>query len=113
MAKAMSVQVKECQLRSQPTFLGKIVTNLELQAKKEAVRVYEPLALSRNSSKELYESFNRALCYFYEGNMKQALAEFSKTADQDNAAKSYVLKCREFIDRLPEPWAGVWELDSK
>ena len=89
------------------------LAKLRVVGKKEAVRVYEPLALSRNSSEELYESFNRALCYFYEGNMKQALAEFSKTADQDNAAKSYVLKCREFIDRLPEPWAGVWELDSK
>jgi uncharacterized protein YgiM (DUF1202 family) len=29
MTKAMSVQVKECQLRSKPTFLGKVVTKLD------------------------------------------------------------------------------------
>ncbi|MBW2467320.1 MAG: SH3 domain-containing protein [Deltaproteobacteria bacterium] len=29
MAKEMSVQVKQCQLRSKPTFLGKVVTSLE------------------------------------------------------------------------------------
>lgn len=28
MAKSMSVQVKQCQLRNRPTFLGKVVTNL-------------------------------------------------------------------------------------
>lgn len=29
MSKSMSVQVKKCQLRNQPTFLGKVVTKLE------------------------------------------------------------------------------------
>lgn len=29
MAKEMSVQVKQCQLRSKPTFLGKIITRLD------------------------------------------------------------------------------------
>ena len=38
MAKAMSVQVKKCQLRSQPTFLGKVVTNLEYGDRVEVAR---------------------------------------------------------------------------
>lgn len=35
MAKAMSVQVKQCQLRSKPTFLGKIITKLDYGDKVE------------------------------------------------------------------------------
>ena len=38
MAKAMSVQVKKCQLRNQPTFLGKVVTNLEYGDRVEVAR---------------------------------------------------------------------------
>ncbi|MFC1844671.1 CHASE2 domain-containing protein [Thermodesulfobacteriota bacterium] len=89
------------------------LAKLRVVGKKEAVRVFEPLSLTGNGSEKQYESFNRALFYFYEGNIKQALAEFGKTADRDSAAKRYVLKCQEFPDRLPEPWEGVWELDTK
>ena len=45
MAKTMSVQVKKCQLRSKPSFLGKIVTNLayadQVDVKKEKDDWYE------------------------------------------------------------------------
>jgi len=34
----MSVQVKQCQLRSKPTFLGKVVTNLEYGDRVEVAR---------------------------------------------------------------------------
>lgn len=38
MAKAMSVQVKKCQLRSKPSFLGKVVTKLKYGDKVEVAQ---------------------------------------------------------------------------
>ena len=51
MAKTMSVQVKKCQLRNKPSFLGKIVTNLnyadEVTIKQEDRNWYEVVPVNK------------------------------------------------------------------
>jgi hypothetical protein len=54
MAKTMSVQVKTCQLRDKPSFLGKIVTNLayadQVTVKQENKDWYEVVPVNKKTS---------------------------------------------------------------
>ena len=53
MAKTMSVQVKKCQLRNKPSFLGRIITNLsyadKVTVKKENDDWYEVIPVNKKS----------------------------------------------------------------
>ena len=53
MAKTMSVQVKKCQLRNKPSFLGKIVINLnyadQVTVKQENKNWYEVVPVNKKN----------------------------------------------------------------
>ncbi len=53
MAKTMSVQVKKCQLRNKPSFLGKILTNLnyadQVTVKQEKKNWYEVVPVNKKN----------------------------------------------------------------
>lgn len=78
------------------------------------VRVFEPMWLSDyESRRDLLATFDRGLREFYRGNFREAMAIHETIAGQDAAARSYVRKCRELIDRPPVSWDGVWEMKEK
>ena len=43
----------------------------------------------------------------------EALDGFTKIADQDAPARSYVPRCRDLVKNPPAQWDGVWELTEK
>jgi adenylate cyclase len=82
--------------------------------KKESVAVYEPMfEEDYQKKKDIYDIFKKGLQSYYEGNFEEALDFFTKIAEQDAPARSYVEKCRELMSKKPEPWEGTWIMTNK
>ena len=81
--------------------------------RKQPVVVHEPMFKEDHAKREFLNTFDEAREFYYAGDMKGALALFEKTADQDPPAKAYTNLCRKYMDEVPQPWDGIWEMTEK
>jgi hypothetical protein len=65
------------------------------------------------SRKEIIETFSQGLSFYYQGELKQALAVFRSIQNSDSAASAYVAKCRTLMQTDLVDWQGVWVMDTK
>lgn len=90
--------------------LAKIV----VVGRREPVVVYEPLLADAVAARQkMLTRFSEGLALFYKGNFAGAEAVFSELAEADPAARVYVNKCRQMIEKMPEEWQGVWVITTK
>jgi adenylate cyclase len=90
------------------------LSRILVKGKNKPVGVFEPmLPEDFERRRPIMEIFAAALSAYYEGRFEDALDGFSKIADQDEPARSYMRRCRELLENPPEAWTGVWELTEK
>ncbi|MBN1546510.1 MAG: adenylate/guanylate cyclase domain-containing protein [Syntrophaceae bacterium] len=90
------------------------LSRVRVVGKKEAVTVYEPMLEDDYVlRKDMLIQFSWGLQYFYAGDFEEAMTCFMPISDQDNAARSYIEKCRELISEKPEHWDGTWVMTKK
>jgi len=90
------------------------LSRVAVVGRKEPVVVYEPLRPEDVESRQSrLAGFSEGLARFYQGDFPGAEAVFSGLADEDPAARAYMAKCRELIDRPPAEWQGVWVITTK
>jgi len=95
-------------------FATRELSRVRVVCKKEPVRVYEPMFREDyDSRRDVMDCFAAALKAYYEGRFKEALEGFSRIADQDAPARSYVRRCQDLAQNPPSPWDGVWEMKEK
>ena len=76
--------------------------------------VFEPMLPQEYAARrEILDCFATALKAYYDGRFQEALDGFTKIADQDAPARSYVPRCRDLVKNPPAQWDGVWELTEK
>lgn len=93
------------------SFLCRELGRLRVVGRSEPVTVYEPLTFETTA--ETHHEFNRGVDLFYKGNFSDALELFRRVEQNDPAAKAYIAKCKELMDREIKDWTGVWDLDAK
>jgi adenylate cyclase len=82
--------------------------------RREAVVVYEPLLpYEVEHRSDALARFSEGLSLFYSGDFAGADAVFSELAEIDPAARAYVGKCRQMIEKPEEGWQGVWVITTK
>ncbi|MEW6078924.1 MAG: adenylate/guanylate cyclase domain-containing protein [Thermodesulfobacteriota bacterium] len=90
------------------------LSRILVKGKNKPVCVFEPMLPEDFARRrEALDVFAAALSAYYEGRFGDALNGFSKIAEQDAAARSYLQRCRELMENPPEAWSGVWELTEK
>ncbi|TVQ24070.1 MAG: adenylate/guanylate cyclase domain-containing protein [Spirochaetaceae bacterium] len=79
----------------------------------EAVRIFQPMRHEvYENGRTGYETFARALQAYYAGDFRDAAKLFASLPD-DPPAVSYTGRCEALMNDPPEPWNGVWVMDSK
>nr|MCR5606530.1 adenylate/guanylate cyclase domain-containing protein [Treponema sp.] len=92
-----------CQLKWRE--LGKVV----VVGKKDFVNVFEPVTESLyNEKRNVYDIFHSSLLLFYDGKIKEAMDGFYSISEMDDAAKSYLEKCKSLQGKLNDDWKGLW-----
>jgi adenylate cyclase len=95
------------------TFSGRILAQVAVVGKKEAVTVWEPMSEETFKNKEaIIRRFDIARDLFYAGKFAEALPLFLEIEEADSPAGFYAEQCRCFIER-PGEWKGYWESKSK
>lgn len=90
------------------------LSRVAVVGRKEPVVVYEPLLPEDVEHRQSQLArFSEGLALFYQGDFPGAETVFSGLADTDPAARAYMTKCRELIDRRPAEWQGVWVVTTK
>jgi adenylate cyclase len=91
------------------------ISRVAVVGRREPVIVYEPLMSESidQPQKEKLTRFSEGLKLFYAGNFNQAREAFSALAEDDPAARAYLIKCRELIEHPPKDWDGVWVITTK
>ena len=91
------------------------VSRVAVVGRREPVVVYEPFLpenMDAHRQKTMAE-FSKALALFYRGDFIGAKTVFSDIAQDDAAARAYLLKCTELIEHPPVEWQGVWVITVK
>ncbi|KJR41959.1 transmembrane sensor domain protein [Candidatus Magnetoovum chiemensis] len=95
-------------------FTFREIAKLAVVGKKEAITVFEPMLYDEfKSNIDIYSVYNKGLNFFYNGEFRNALEQFSSIADRDAPSFSYSKKCNELIKTPPTQWGGVWTMTNK
>jgi adenylate cyclase len=95
-------------------FAVRELSRLRVKGKNKPVGVFEPMRKEDYAARrDVLDCFAGAMKAYYDGRFKEALDGFSKIADQDAPARSYVRRCEELLKHPPAQWDGVWELTEK
>jgi adenylate cyclase len=90
------------------------LVRLSVLGRAEPITVHEPMFVEAYASrKEILETFSQGLSFYYQGELKQALAVFRSIQNSDSAASAYVAKCRTLMQTDLVDWQGVWVMDTK
>ncbi len=89
------------------------ISRVQVVGRREAVRVFEPLAPEAASRHDALARFADALASYYAGRFENAAADFAALADSDPASAIYAARCRELAARPPADWTGVWVMTEK
>lgn len=85
--------------------LGRVV----VVGKKDYVNVFEPIPENLyNEKRNIYDIFHTSLLLFYEGKIEEAMNGFYSISEMDDAAKSYLEKCKSLHGKLKDDWKGLW-----
>jgi adenylate cyclase len=103
-------EMTRCQLGEQITV--REISRVRVVGRQEPVAVFEPLA-DPQARQDVLVAFARGLAAYYAGRFAEALQVFASIADRDAPASAYARRCRELIERHPEPWDGVWVMTEK
>lgn len=93
------------------SFYCRELARLRVVGKNEPVTVFEPLSF--DGPVDDCQDFNQGRDLFYRGDFASALEAFSRSADDDPAARAYCKKCEAMQTKTIAGWCGVWELESK
>jgi adenylate cyclase len=94
-------------------FYGRMLAQVAVVGKKDAVTVYEPMPEEEFRRREpVLRRFDEARDIFYRGQFTGALPLFEALAEQDQPAYFYAEQCRYYIKR-PVEWKGYWQATSK
>ncbi len=95
-------------------FPARELSRVRVVGKKESVTVYEPMFVEDYEAKKgIYQKFDQALHFYYQGDFAAALDIFMNIAQKDAPAGAYVEKCRELMAEKPEDWDGTWVMTKK
>lgn len=90
------------------------LARLSVLGRVEPITVHEPMFMEAYASrKEILETFSRGLSFYYQGELKQALAVFRSIQNSDSAASAYMAKCQTLLVTELKDWQGLWVMDSK
>jgi adenylate cyclase len=90
------------------------LTRLRVKGKNKPVGVFEQMLPEEYAARrEILDCFAAALKAYYDGRFQEALDGFTKIADRDAPARSYVPRCQELVRNPPAARDGVWELTEK
>ena len=91
------------------------ISRVAVVGRREPVVIYEPLLPEAIDARKqaTMARFSEALALFYQGDFDHAQAVFSGLAQEDAAARAYVIKCRALIEHPPSNWQGVWDITTK
>ncbi len=95
-------------------FVLRELDQVKVKGKKEAVRIFEVLAVSGESVPEWLPSFNSALQDYYSGHFAKALEVFNQLSSLDPPSKIFLRRCELLLKSPPGMgWDGTWTMTSK
>jgi adenylate cyclase len=90
------------------------ISRVRVVGKNLPVTVYNPVERAEaGANKAVFETFDKALQAYYDGDFKTALAGFEKNAAIDPPSSKYADRVRELIADPPSSWEGVWDAKEK
>jgi adenylate cyclase len=90
------------------------IARVQVVGRKEPVTVYEPMmSADAEARKDILTVFAQALAQYTEGNLNEALSQFSTIEKQDAPAAAYVQRCRAMLSQSQTEWTGVWTMTEK
>ncbi|MGD8520164.1 MAG: adenylate/guanylate cyclase domain-containing protein [Desulfobacterales bacterium] len=90
------------------------LARLAVLGRAEPITVHEPMLMEAyESRKEILGAFSQGLSFYYQGELKRALAVFKSIQNSDAAAAAYAARCRTLLDSELKNWQGLWVMDSK
>ena len=98
----------------QKNFKTRELARLTVVGRNEPVTVYEPMMpADYETRKEIFNTFNRGLDLFYEGDMDHSEKVFAEIQAHDPAAEAYAQKCQTLLSTELKDWHGVWVMKTK
>ncbi|MBW7908295.1 MAG: adenylate/guanylate cyclase domain-containing protein [Kiritimatiellae bacterium] len=91
---------------------GRELGAIRVVGRKTPVRVYEPLALTREALPNWLPDYEAGLQAVSEKRWADALAQFEKLPD-DAASRAYIRMLRKLVSGEEADWDGVWNLTEK
>ncbi|MCO6400664.1 MAG: adenylate/guanylate cyclase domain-containing protein [Verrucomicrobia bacterium] len=91
---------------------GRELGAIRVVGRKTPVRVFEPLALTRNALPNWLPDYEAGLQAVSEKRWADAIAQFEKLPD-DAASRAYVRALRKLASGEESDWDGVWNLTEK
>ena len=98
----------------QKNFKTRELARLTVVGRNEPVTVYEPMMpADYETRKEIFNTFNRGLDFFYKGDMEHGGKVFAEIQAHDPAAEAYAKKCKTFLSKELKNWHGDWVMKTK
>jgi len=95
-------------------FAAREISRVAVVGRREAVRIFELFPREEASARAAADrTFEEGLEAFYAGRFGEAVERFLPMADGDPPSAAYVRRCREWSERPPEGWEGVWTATGK
>jgi len=95
-------------------FAAREISRVAVVGRREAVRIFELFPREESSPRAAADrAFAEGLEAFYAGRFGEAVERFLPMADVDPPSAAYARRCREWSDRPPEAWEGVWTATGK
>jgi adenylate cyclase len=95
-------------------FKTRELARLAVVGRNEPVTVYEPMmSADYEARKDIFDTFNRGLILFYEGDVEHGEKVFAEIQAHDSAAEAYAQKCQTLLSTELKDWHGVWVMKTK